>query len=96
MVNTHKLESEGQQALSAGLKCTMVATHKLKSGEQVLSTNLRCSQAQQLLTNWRAEDKYCQQAWNTLRHSSHLLPGEQRTGTISRPEKHQTQQPLTS
>ena len=43
----------------------------------------------QPLTVWRAKDRQHQQVWNTARCWSHSLPGEPRTGIISRLEKQQ-------
>jgi hypothetical protein len=65
------------------------ATHFLESQGQALSAGQKHSKAPQPLTNWRAKDRHCQQARNTARHHSHSLPGEPRTGIVSRPETQQ-------
>src|SRR6266404_830737 len=36
------------------------------------------------LTFWRAKDRCCEQAQNAAHHRSHSLPGEPRTGVVSR------------
>ena len=61
-------------------------THSLESRGQASSASLIHSKIQQALTLWRSEDRHHQQARNTARHSSYSLPGEQRTGIISRLE----------
>ena len=62
----------------------MAATHSLESQGQALLAGLKYCKAHQPLTNWRAKDRHCQQAWNTARHSSHSLPEEPWIGIISR------------
>ncbi|KAI9446899.1 hypothetical protein BJY52DRAFT_1420590 [Lactarius psammicola] len=64
----------------------MAVTHSLESRGQASSAGLKRSEARQSLTNWRAEDRRRQQARNAARHGSHSLPGEPRTGVISRLE----------
>ena len=64
------------------------ATHILESQEQALSAGLKHTKPQQPLTNWRAKNRHCQQACNTSSHSSHLHPGEPRTGIVSRLESY--------
>ena len=65
------------------------ATHILESRGQVTSAGLKDSKAKQPPTTWRAENRHHQQVWNTARHCSHSLSGEQRTVIISRLETQQ-------
>ena len=88
---THQLESQ-EQALSAcqkHSKAGTTATHFLDSQGQALSAGQKHSKASQPLTSWRAKDRHCQQARNTVRHHSHSLSGEPRTGIVSRLETQQ-------
>src|SRR6266404_2725115 len=64
----------------------MEATHILKSQGQASSEGSKSSSPQKPLTPWRAKDRYCQQGQNPAHHERHSLPGEQRTGVISRVE----------
>ncbi|KAH9000679.1 hypothetical protein EDB86DRAFT_3242436 [Lactarius hatsudake] len=66
----------------------IAATHELESRGQASSAGSKRTEATQPLTNWRAEDKRRQQARNAPRHRSHSLPGEPRTGVVSRLETH--------
>ena len=65
------------------------ATHRLENQGQELLAGKKHNKAPQPLTNWRAKDRHCQQARNTARHHSHSLPGEPRTGIVSRLETQQ-------
>ena len=84
--SSHSLPGEPRTGIVSRLETqqSTAATHFLEGQGQVLSTGLKHSKAQQPLTNWRAKDRHCQQAWNTGRHSSHLQSGEPRTGIVSR------------
>jgi len=64
---------------------TMEATHLLESQGQVLSAGSKSSSPWKPLTNWRAEDRCCQQGQNPAHHGSHSHPGGwRRTGIVSR------------
>src|SRR6266404_4399210 len=62
----------------------MEATHQLESQGQVLSAGSKSSSPPKPLTDWRAKDRCCQQGPNPAHHQSHSLPGEPRTGVVSR------------
>ena len=65
------------------------ATHRLESPGQISSAGQNCSKASQPLTDWRAKDRHHQQVKSARSHHSHSLPGEPRTGIISRLELQQ-------
>ena len=54
-----------------------------------MSADQKYSKTSQPLTHWRGKDRHCQQARNTAGHHSHSLPGEARTGIVSRLETQQ-------
>src|SRR6266404_4811374 len=62
----------------------MEATHFLESQGQALLAGTKSSSPWKPLTNWRAKDRHCQQGPNPAHHRSHSLPGEPRTGIVSR------------
>ena len=66
----------------------MATTHMLKTQGQTLSPGLKFTQKQQPLTIWTAKNRHDHQAWDALRHSSHLLPEQPRIGIISWLEVH--------
>src|SRR6267378_159756 len=66
------------------IQLTMEATHKLESQGQALSAGSKSSSPWKPLTSWRAKDRHCQQGQNPAHHGSHSLPGEPRTGIVSR------------
>jgi hypothetical protein len=56
----------------------ITATYFLKSQEQALSAGRNCNKASWPPTNYRAKDKYNQQARTAARHHSHSLTRESR------------------
>jgi len=50
----------------------------------------KSSSPQKPLTLWRAKDRCLQQGQNPAHHRSHSLPGEPRTGVMSRVQMHLT------
>src|SRR6266404_604245 len=77
------------------IQLTTKATHPLESRGQASSARSKSSSPQKPLTNWRAEDRCCQQGRNPAHHGSHSLPGEPRPGIISRVKICSPQKPLT-
>src|SRR6266404_2155517 len=68
------------------IQLIMEATYQLESQGQVLSAGSKSSSPWKPLTSWRAKDRHCQQGQNPAHHRSHSLPGEPRTGVVSRVE----------
>src|SRR6266404_6340855 len=66
------------------MQLTMEATHKLESQGQASSAGSKSSSPWGPLTNWRAEDRPCQQGQNPAHHRNHSQTGEPRTSLISR------------
>jgi len=66
------------------IQLTMEAAHQLEGQGQLSSAGSKYSSPQKPLTHWRAKDRGCQQGPNPAYHKSHSLPGEPRTGTISK------------
>src|SRR6266404_4486911 len=62
----------------------MKAAHQLESQRQASSAQSNSSSPQKPLTLWRAKDRHHQQGPNPAHHRSHSLPGEPRTGIVSR------------
>ncbi len=85
---SHSLPGEPRTGIISRVKIqlTTEATHILESQGQALSAGSKSSSPQKPLTNWRAKDRHCQQGRNPAHHGSHSLPGEPRTGVISRVE----------
>src|SRR6266404_9875519 len=84
MKATHHLESQGQES-SAGFKS--ISPQKPLTFWRAKDTHhagSKSSSPQKPLTTWRAEDKCRQQGPNPSHHGSHSLPGELRTGVISK------------
>src|SRR5882762_8550333 len=63
---------------------TTEATHFLESQGQVLSAGIKSSSPQKPLTLWRAQDRCHEQGPNTAHYGSNSLPGDQRTGIVSK------------
>ncbi|KAH9051713.1 hypothetical protein EDB87DRAFT_1582210 [Lactarius vividus] len=85
---SHSLSGEPRTGVISKLDTqrATAATHQLESRGQASSVGWRHSEPQQPLTNWRAEDRRRQQAGHTASHGSHSLPGEPKTGVVSRLE----------
>src|SRR6267378_2994546 len=66
------------------IQLTTEATHSLESQGQALSAGTKSSSPQKPVTSWRAKDRHCQQGPDPAHHGSHSLPGEPRTGIVSR------------
>ncbi|KAH9000531.1 hypothetical protein EDB86DRAFT_3135000 [Lactarius hatsudake] len=83
---SHSLPGEPRTGFVSRLQTqrATAATHGLESRGQASSAGFKHSEPRQPLTNWRAEDRRRQQASNTASHGSHSLPGEPRTGVVSR------------
>src|SRR6266404_5120198 len=62
----------------------MEPTHQLESQGQSSSAGLKSSSPWKPLTVWRAKDRHHQQGPNSAHHGSNSLPGEPRTGLVSR------------
>src|SRR6266404_5813826 len=71
----------------------MEPTHQLESQGQSSSAGLKSSSPWKPLTVWRAKDRHHQQGPNSAHHGSHSLPGEVRTGIISRVKIQLTTEP---
>src|SRR6266404_1586920 len=69
------------------------ATHFLESQGQALSAGSKSSSPQNPLTNWRANDRHCQQGQNPAHHRTYSQTGEPRTGIISRVKIQLTTEP---
>src|SRR6267378_3384031 len=85
---SHSLPGEPRTGIISRVKIqlTTEATHFLESRGQALSAGSKSSSPQKPLTSWRAKDRCCQQGQNPAHHRSHSLPGEPRTGVVSRVE----------
>ncbi len=83
---THSQTGEPRTGIvsSVQIQLTTEATHSLQSQGQVSSATSKSSSPQKPLTCWRAKDRHHQQDPNPAHHKSHSLPGEPRTGVISR------------
>jgi len=66
------------------IQLTIEATHSLESQGQASSAGSKCNSPPKQLTLWRAKDRHYQQGSNAAHHQSHSLPGEPRTGVVSR------------
>src|SRR6266404_2959023 len=66
------------------IQLTTKATHPLESRGQASSAGSKSSSPWKPLTPWRAKDRCCQQGRNPAHHRGHSLPGEPRTGVVSR------------
>ena len=84
--HSHSHAGEPRTGIVSRLKTQQAttATHILESQGQALSAGYNHSKAPQPLTHWRAKDRHCQQAKNTVGHHSHSLPEEPRTGIVNR------------
>ncbi|KAH8986626.1 hypothetical protein EDB86DRAFT_2232637 [Lactarius hatsudake] len=83
---SHSLPGEPRTGVVSRLQTqrATAATHSLESRGQTSSAGFKHSESRQPLTLWRAEDRRRQQASNIASHGSHSLPGEPRTGVVSR------------
>src|SRR6266404_78151 len=83
---SHSLPGEPRMGIISKVKIQLImeATHFLESQGQALSAGSKSSSPRKPLTPWRAKNRHCQQGPNLSHHRSHSLPGEPRTGIISR------------
>src|SRR6266404_4193037 len=77
---THQLETRTGIVSRLQIQLT---THFLESQGQTSSAGSKSSSPWRPLTSWRGEDRHHQQGPNPAHHTSHSLPGEPRTSTIS-------------
>src|SRR6266404_3195323 len=85
MEATHCLRSKRTGIVSGDqIQLTMKATHFLEGRGQALSAGTKSTSPRKPLTSWRTEDRHHQQGPDPAHHGSHLLPGEPRTGVVSR------------
>ncbi len=75
------------------IQLTTEATHGLESQGQVSSAGSKSSLPWKPLTNWTTKDRCHQQGQNPAHHRTHSLPGQPRTGVISRVEIQLTTEP---
>jgi len=64
-------------------------THPLEGRRQAMSAGEKQSNKAEVLTDWRAENRQCQQGRNRATKQRHSHPGKQRTGNVSRGETEQ-------
>src|SRR6266404_6358617 len=92
---THPLKPRTGIISRVQIQLTTEVTHFLESQGQVLSAGLKSSSPRKPLTPWRAKDRRHQQGTNPAHHGSHSLPGEPKTGIISRFKIQLITEPLT-
>ncbi len=66
------------------MQIVTAATHFLGSQRWVSSAGSKHSSPRKLLTNWRVEERHCEQGPNTVHNGGHSQTGKPRTGVVSR------------